>query len=719
MLGGLWCVLAVALSGVAQATEPVLADQSAFQWEAPPPVEESEIKTRGMDNVPARVCGTYQIRTLADKQWLHLHGMGDKLLSTRFQAADDSVRFVLELQRDGSVRIASKLTGQTLYEDQGDRLISARQPVTDARANLLLEPLANGAVRIRQAATNQVWSYNQADKLISTRHQKIDAASAFGLERVIGPAAVAGCTTDVVAAVLEKETDRSLFQRQAAMVNLRQAVDGYLRQPQVAINHPVRSLLLNLLQRVDTYLSRYPQGTRTPVARELADVMRQMDDVIKWVEKDAPPAIAAGMKGIGFEAVQAALEQLSQAQKGVKQRGKAHVENLLQELMAVKGPQAGRVIAVMKRGQGSLPPGAAAIPGTDMMSMAGPMINQVVEPGDHVFVLSPKLNGRIGVRTFVIGRGSPVKSRAVGDPAGGQSSMMPIDVTQTTTPVMGVMQSPSTGQVSTVTVVDLTQTNVATVVQPEQADTVIVAGPRYTPQQWFEDENAIAQSERYPDEISQTGDYDRAILSAECPQLFEKQNTVATQEFMSSIESCSMFYRGGGTLPVTCADNQKSIEQTKAGGICYKSCEAGYTMYLGVCWQNCPSGYRDDGAFCAKPGNYTRDRYPWQFGDTAFSLDEARERCRKAHPTVGCEKQGEIIYEKCKPGYVEILQDWCGKACPPGMAGDTGSSCTKKSYTMYSIPTVCAPGLEKQGALCYPTCPKGFHGQLQDCVRDY
>ncbi len=170
--------------------------------------------------------------------------------------------------------------------------------------------------------------------------------------------------------------------------------------------------------------------------------------------------------------------------------------------------------------------------------------------------------------------------------------------------------------------------------------------------------------------------------------------------------------RGVGEPLSTCANGME-----KDGLLCYPRCNEGYGAAGPVCWAKCPPGFTDIGAFCQKPGPYGRGAgYPWKFGD-GFNLDGAWERCRRDNPQ-GCEKYGEIIYPKCKPGYHAVGCCVCSPDCPPGWT-DTGTGCTKPSYGRGAgEPMVCRAGLEKDAALCYPPCKPGFHGVGPVCWQD-
>lgn len=171
--------------------------------------------------------------------------------------------------------------------------------------------------------------------------------------------------------------------------------------------------------------------------------------------------------------------------------------------------------------------------------------------------------------------------------------------------------------------------------------------------------------------------------------------------------------RGVGEALTSCPPGTE-----KNGALCYPVCGSGYSGAGPVCWQNCPSGFRNDGAYCAKPGSYGRGAgYPWKFGDALGSLDGARERCKKANKQ-GCEKYGEIIYPKCKPGFKPAGCCVCSPICPGGMT-DIGVSCQKRSYGRGAGTAMdCRSGLEKDGALCYPKCKPGYHGVGPVCWQD-
>lgn len=190
---------------------------------------------------------------------------------------------------------------------------------------------------------------------------------------------------------------------------------------------------------------------------------------------------------------------------------------------------------------------------------------------------------------------------------------------------------------------------------------------------------------------------------ASCPPGFIDDGATCR---LDNIQAKPSYGRGVGTVPTVCGGGRELD-----AGLCYPRCDAGYSGVGPVCWQGCPSGYRDDGAFCAKPAPYGRGAgYPWEFGDPAFNLDRARDRCRAANPG-GCEQHGLIWYPKCRAGFHAAGCCICSPNCPAGMP-DIGVSCTKKSYGrgVGTVPTSCAGGKEYDTGLCYDRCRAGYNG---------
>merc|ERR1712139_339542 len=86
-----------------------------------------------------QVDGSYRIRVNADGQYLHVDGLGDELLSTRYQSDDEYTRFFLEALSDGSWRLKLKGTGKYLHaSDMTDNLVSTRYQTDDDYSRFVL-----------------------------------------------------------------------------------------------------------------------------------------------------------------------------------------------------------------------------------------------------------------------------------------------------------------------------------------------------------------------------------------------------------------------------------------------------------------------------------------------------------------------------------------------------------------------------------------------------
>ena len=85
-------------------------------------------------------------------------------------------------------------------------------------------------------------------------------------------------------------------------------------------------------------------------------------------------------------------------------------------------------------------------------------------------------------------------------------------------------------------------------------------------------------------------------------------------------------------------------------------------------------------------------------------------RCEAAHGRGNCEKNGLIVYPKCKTSFHAVGCCVCSPDCPSGMT-DIGVSCQKNSYGRGAgaIPG-CGSGLQLDAGLCYNPCPRDFTG---------
>ena len=203
--------------------------------------------------------------------------------------------------------------------------------------------------------------------------------------------------------------------------------------------------------------------------------------------------------------------------------------------------------------------------------------------------------------------------------------------------------------------------------------------------------------------ICPTGMSDGGIF---CAKLAESGTSSSSTTSTTSLTS---YTRPVGT-PLVCPSGK-----VQSGALCYDACSAGYTLVAGVCWQQCPASYPDAGATCGKPAAYGRGAgYPWKLGDTVGSLDEARARCRASNPQ-GCEKNGQIIYPRCREGYRAIGSNICSPVCPAGMT-DAGAFCSKQTQTRAPTPlSDCPSGKVNENQLCYEPCKTGYTGIGTTC----
>jgi len=180
--------------------------------------------------------------------------------------------------------------------------------------------------------------------------------------------------------------------------------------------------------------------------------------------------------------------------------------------------------------------------------------------------------------------------------------------------------------------------------------------------------------------------------------------------------------RGVGTVPKSCARGQERI-----GLLCYPKCGWGKKRFGFDCHSVCPSGWSNQGLFCRRSEYGRGAGYPWKFGDKAFSLNGARARCKRANPR-GCEKYGEIIYPKCKPGYSNFGCCICRPKVPNcrayGLNPGIDLSCAKKVVIGRPRTGICRSREEKDAGLCYPKCNAGYTGigpvcWAQKCPAQY
>ena len=173
--------------------------------------------------------------------------------------------------------------------------------------------------------------------------------------------------------------------------------------------------------------------------------------------------------------------------------------------------------------------------------------------------------------------------------------------------------------------------------------------------------------------------------------------------------------RGVGKVPQKCASGYDRI-----GLLCYKKCGKNMKRFGFDCHSVCPKGMRNDGLFCRKAEYGRGVGYPWKFGDKLGSLDGARKRCKAKHGS--CEKNGAIIYPKCKKGYKAFGCCICRPHKPNcralGLKNGIDLSCAKRVAIGKPKTGICGSGKENDAGLCYKNCKKGYDGVGPVCWGD-
>lgn len=168
--------------------------------------------------------------------------------------------------------------------------------------------------------------------------------------------------------------------------------------------------------------------------------------------------------------------------------------------------------------------------------------------------------------------------------------------------------------------------------------------------------------------------------------------------------------RGVGEPSFSCPPGKERV-----GLICLSECPSGYSRQGTLdCHQNCKQGWRDDGLFC-RLAEYGRGTgYLWIIGD---GLDDSGmfQRCEDDHGKGNCEKNGLIVYPKCKPGYSAFGCCICRPSFDSCEADGYAKlrldlSCLAKIEPGNPTPLVCGEGFEQDGLLCYPPCEEGYDG---------
>jgi hypothetical protein len=173
--------------------------------------------------------------------------------------------------------------------------------------------------------------------------------------------------------------------------------------------------------------------------------------------------------------------------------------------------------------------------------------------------------------------------------------------------------------------------------------------------------------------------------------------------------------RGVGTVPAACQEGRERI-----GLLCYQECPKsdfyggpGMKRFGFDCHSVCPSDMRDDGLFCRKAEYGRGGGYPWKLGDD-FNDKGMFRRCEAKQGEGNCEKNGLIVYPKCKPGYSAFGCCICRPEVPDcgklGLNPGIDLSCAKKVTIGDPVTGICASDEQQDAGLCYPACKPGFNG---------
>ena len=204
-----------------------------------------------------------------------------------------------------------------------------------------------------------------------------------------------------------------------------------------------------------------------------------------------------------------------------------------------------------------------------------------------------------------------------------------------------------------------------------------------------------------------------------CPDEYTDDGATCRKD--AHIIGKASYGRSVGTVPsdvlaATCDGNQELD-----AGLCYESCQSGYTGVGPVCWEmSCPEGYADDGATCRKDAHIIgKDSYgrgvgtiPPEFSAGSCGANE--------------ELDAGLCYQTCDEGYTGVGPVCWESSCPEGYTDD-GATCRldvhifgKESYGRgVGVPIhTCTAGMEEDAGLCYTPCEDGYSGVGPVCWRD-
>lgn len=162
------------------------------------------------------------------------------------------------------------------------------------------------------------------------------------------------------------------------------------------------------------------------------------------------------------------------------------------------------------------------------------------------------------------------------------------------------------------------------------------------------------------------------------------------------------------TAPLACP-----IGLEENAGLCYKPCDKDHTGVATKCYRNCAPGYIDDGVTCRRDAHV--------FAKSSYTRGPGIPMICAANQ----EGQNGLCYPRCQVGY-QGAGPVCWANCKPGYA-DHGATCFKHIFDFYGKHSygrgaggpvsVCGPGLERSGSLCYPRCQAGFSGSVASCFQ--
>nr|AIG56297.1 secreted protein [Achlya hypogyna] len=143
-------------------------------------------------------------------------------------------------------------------------------------------------------------------------------------------------------------------------------------------------------------------------------------------------------------------------------------------------------------------------------------------------------------------------------------------------------------------------------------------------------------------------------------------------------------------------------------------CLPGEESYGALCYPKCKEGYEAIGCcICRKKGCSGVDGVtdigvsctkPAAYGRGSGYAIWNEDKCNKENAQ-GCEKNGAMWYPKCGKGFHNVGCCICSPDCPSGTTDD-GAYCRKDSYGRgVGVSRLgCDKGLDKSGLFCYPPC---------------